>query len=115
MLAHDGYEALECLEKQPAWLVIADVNMPGKGGIEMLREIRAGGNPVPVVLMTAYSTVETAVEALKLGAADYLQKPFPFQKLKTTIGMRPAVPEEPFRHITRPVRRLSPELYLPRA
>lgn len=86
VLAHDGYEALECLEKQPAWLVIADVNMPGKGGIEMLREIRAGGNPVPVVLMTAYSTVETAVEALKLGAADYLQKPFPFQKLESMIS-----------------------------
>jgi len=86
VLAHDGYEALECLEKQPAWLVIADVNMPGKGGIEMLREIRAGGNPIPVVLMTAYSTVETAVQALKLGAADYLQKPFPFQKLESMIS-----------------------------
>jgi len=86
VLAHDGYEALECLEKQPAWLVIADVNMPGKGGIEMLREIRAGGNPVPVVLMTAYSTVETAVQALKLGAADYLQKPFPFQQLESMIS-----------------------------
>ena len=86
VLAHDGYEALECLEKQPAWLVIADVNMPGKGGIEMLREIRAGGNSVPVVLMTAYSTVETAVQALKLGAADYLQKPFPFQQLESMIS-----------------------------
>ena len=86
VLAHNGYEALECLEKQPAWLVIADVNMPGKGGIEMLREIRAGGNSVPVVLMTAYSTVETAVQALKLGAADYLQKPFPFQQLESMIS-----------------------------
>ncbi len=86
VLAHDGYEALECLEKQPAWLVIADVNMPGKGGIEMLRDIRAMGNSIPVVLMTAYSTVETAVQALKLGAADYLQKPFPFQQLEGMIA-----------------------------
>jgi two-component system response regulator FlrC len=85
-LAHDGYEALEYLEKQPAWLVIADVNMPGKGGIDMLREIRAGGNPIPVVLMTAYSTVDMAVQALKLGAADYLQKPFPLQQLESMIS-----------------------------
>lgn len=86
LLAHDGYEALEYLEKQPAWLVIADVNMPGKGGIEMLREIRAAGNQVPVVLMTAYSTVDTAIQALKLGAADYLQKPFPLQQLESMIA-----------------------------
>ena len=86
VLAHDGYEALDCLEKNPAWLVIADVNMPAKGGIEMLRDIRASGNQVPVVLMTAYSTVDTAVQALKLGAADYLQKPFPLQQLEDMIA-----------------------------
>lgn len=86
VLAHDGQEALECLERQKAWLVIADMNMPGKGGIDMLRELRSTGSQVPVVFMTAYGTVETAVEALKLGATDYLQKPFPLERLEVMVA-----------------------------
>lgn len=85
VLAHDGHEALECLERQTIWLVIADMNMPGKSGMEMLRQIRSAGNQIPVVLMTAYGTVETAVEALKLGATDYLQKPFPLERLEEMV------------------------------
>ena len=86
VLAHDGQEALECLEKQNAWLVIADMNMPGKGGIEMLRDLRMINRQIPVVLMTAYGSVETAVEALKLGATDYLQKPFPVTRLEEMVS-----------------------------
>ncbi|RMH05433.1 MAG: sigma-54-dependent Fis family transcriptional regulator [Nitrospirae bacterium] len=86
MVAHDGHEALECLEKQKAWLVIADLNMPGKSGLEMLRDMRSAGITVPVVVMTAYGSVESAVEALKLGAVDYLQKPFPFEQLEEMIA-----------------------------
>ena len=85
VLAHNGQEALECLEKQNAWLVIADMNMPGKGGIEMLRDLRTMNRQIPVVLMTAYGTVESAVEALKLGATDYLQKPFPVTRLEEMV------------------------------
>jgi len=86
VLAHNGQEALECLEKQNAWLVIADMNMPGKGGIEMLRDLRMNNRQIPVVLMTAYGSVETAVEALKLGATDYLQKPFPVTRLEEMVS-----------------------------
>jgi len=85
-LAHDGYEALELLQHQRAWLVIADVNMPGKGGLDLLRELRASGNSIPVVIMTAYGSVDTAVEALKLGATDFLQKPFQLNQLQEMVS-----------------------------
>ena len=86
LLAHDGYEALELLQHQRAWLVIADVNMPGKGGLDLLRELRAAGNSVPVVIMTAYGSIDTAVEALKLGATDFLQKPFQLNQLQSMVS-----------------------------
>ena len=85
MVARDGYEGLQRLKRDGAWLVLADLNLPGKGGIEMLREIRSSGNRVPVVVMTAYGSIESAVEALKLGATEYLQKPFPLDRLEEVV------------------------------
>jgi DNA-binding NtrC family response regulator len=57
-------------------LVLTDLKMPGMTGIDLLREIRTAGCEVPVIVMTAYGTVATAVEAMRLGAFDYIQKPF---------------------------------------
>ncbi len=84
-LARDGYEALECVERNPPWLVLTDLNLPGKGGMDFLREVRAQGYDMPVVVMTAYGSVDTAVEALKHGATEFLQKPFPLDRLEQLI------------------------------
>ena len=85
MIANDGYEGMERLERDGAWLVLADVSLPRKDGLEMLREIRSGGNQVPVVMMTAYGSVDTAIEAMKLGALEYLQKPFLPEQLESMV------------------------------
>lgn len=69
-------EALEAIKSQPFEVVVSDLKMPGLDGIGLLRELRAAGCEIPVILMTAYGTVPTAVEAMKLGAFDYIQKPF---------------------------------------
>ncbi len=84
-VARDGYEGLDCLEGESPWLVLTDLNLPGKGGMDFLREVRTQGYRMPVVVMTAYGSVETAVEALKHGATEFLQKPFPLDRLEKLI------------------------------
>ena len=74
--ADGGLSALEMLEKGRFDLVITDIRMPDLDGSELLRRVRSMAAPPEVILMTAYATVETAVEALRLGAHDYLTKPF---------------------------------------
>ena len=82
----DGYEGMDWLERHGACLVLADINLPGKSGLDMLRDIRLAGNQVPVVVMSAYASVESAVQALKLGASEFLEKPFPAKKLEEVIA-----------------------------
>ncbi len=84
-VAKDGYEGLEHVERDAPWLVLTDLSLPGKGGMEFLREVRTQGYHMPVVVMTAYGGVDVAVEALKYGATDFLQKPFPFDRLEKLI------------------------------
>lgn len=84
-VARDGYEGLERMEREVPWLVLTDLNLPGKGGMEFLREVRSQGYHMPVVVMTAYGGVDAAVEALKYGATDFLQKPFPLDRLEKLI------------------------------
>jgi DNA-binding NtrC family response regulator len=84
-VARDGYEGLERMERNAPWLVLTDLNLPGKGGMEFLREVRQQGYHMPVVVMTAYGGVDAAVEALKYGATDFLQKPFPLDRLEKLI------------------------------
>ncbi len=74
--AGDGARALSLVAAQPFDLVLTDLKMPGADGFEVLRAVKARAPDTEVVVMTAYATVADAVEAMKLGAYDYLQKPF---------------------------------------
>lgn len=78
----DGYAALDALASHPWDVVLCDLRMPGLDGVELLRTIRQEHVDVDVIVMTAYGTVETAVAAIKAGAADYLTKPFSFRELE---------------------------------
>ncbi len=73
--AADGFEALTILQKSAPDLVITDLKMPGMSGIDLLRRIRADYPEVLVIMLTAFGTVESAVEAMKAGAYDYITKP----------------------------------------
>jgi DNA-binding NtrC family response regulator len=77
----NGREALERIHEQPFDVAITDLRLPGAGGIEVLREVKLKDPDCVVIVVTAFGTVETAVEALKLGAYDYLRKPYSPEKL----------------------------------
>ncbi|MGD8297781.1 MAG: response regulator, partial [Desulfobacterales bacterium] len=75
-MAASGLEALDQLTKQSYQLMLLDIKMPGMDGVEVLQKAREISPELKVIMMTAYATVETAVEAMKIGALDYLVKPF---------------------------------------
>ena len=83
--AVDGEHAVALCRKQPFDLVLMDVRMPKKSGLEALKEIKVHNPAVPVLIMTAFSEVAAAVEAIKSGAYDYLTKPLDFEKLKVVL------------------------------
>jgi two-component system response regulator FlrC len=80
-LAEDGMAAVESVRQRPCDLIITDVRMPRKNGLELLQSIRAGESLIPVILITGYGTVHDAVTAIKGGAFDYIQKPFDTETL----------------------------------
>ena len=75
-MAASGSEALAALEAGSFHLMLLDIKMPGMDGVEVLERAKSRSPELAVVMMTAYATVETAVEAMKVGALDYLIKPF---------------------------------------
>ena len=79
--AADGEQALAVLHRTPVDVVVTDLVMPRIGGLELLREVRARHPDVPVIMITAHGTVDTAVEAMKAGAFDYIAKPFEQEEL----------------------------------
>src|SRR2546428_8073348 len=83
--ASSGEEGWKLIPKVKPDLVIMDVRMGDMSGLETLRRIRQSDAKLPVILMTAYGTTKTAIEAMKLGAYDYLLKPFDVPKLKQII------------------------------
>jgi DNA-binding NtrC family response regulator len=85
--ADSGNDALEVLMARPVSVVLADVKMPGMDGIELLRRIKKLNETIVVIMMTAYGTVESAVESLKLGAYDFVAKPFDEERLLHTIKL----------------------------
>src|SRR6266516_2027717 len=84
--ASSGEEGLRVLGRVKPDLVIMDVRMGGMNGLETLRRIRQEDAKLPVIMMTAYGTTQTAIEAMKLGAYDYLLKPFDVPKLKHLVA-----------------------------
>jgi len=83
--ARDGQEALDALGQKIPDLVFLDIQMPRLSGIEALTRIKAQWPDLPVIIMTAYGTIGLAVEAMKVGAADFLTKPFNPDQLDTVI------------------------------
>jgi len=78
----NGQAALDLIAGEPFDLILLDYKMPGLNGLDTLREVRRSQVKTPVIIMTAYGTTDTAIEAMKLGAYDYLPKPFDRQELQ---------------------------------
>ncbi len=83
--AEDGPGGLKMIREEDPDLVLLDGRLPGLSGIEVLAEARAGGYEGQVIMMTAYGELETAVRAMKLGAFDFVSKPFPLEKMRKSI------------------------------
>src|SRR5262245_28296274 len=83
--AADAHEAREQLRATRFDLVLTDLKMPDTSGIDLLEEIRAEQPALPVILITAYGTIQTAVEAMRKGAADFILKPFDNDSLERVI------------------------------
>jgi DNA-binding NtrC family response regulator len=81
----DPQRALAALEQGAFDLLVTDLRMPGADGLEVLRRARAACPGLPVILMTAHASVATAIEAMKLGAVDYVEKPFDNDELKALV------------------------------
>ena len=84
--APDGQAALDALHQQTPDLVFLDIEMPRLSGIEALKRIKTQSPDLPVIIMTAHGTIGLAVEAMKVGAADFLTKPFNHEQLDTVIA-----------------------------
>ena len=74
--ATNGEEALAKLKEKEFGLILLDLRMPGMDGMEVLRQVREIRPDIRIIMITAYGTIELAVEAMKLGAVDFIQKPF---------------------------------------
>ena len=83
--AEDGSAAVKLVKERPYDLILMDIRMSVMNGIEALIQIKEYNPAIPILIMTAYSSVDTAVEALKAGACDYLTKPLDFELLKLTL------------------------------
>ncbi|MBC6492819.1 DNA-binding response regulator [Flavihumibacter stibioxidans] len=84
-LAYDGNAGREMFDNQSYDLVIADINLPGMNGYELLKHIRGVNQQVPVLLLTALSSTEDKIEGFETGADDYIVKPFDFAELVVRI------------------------------
>jgi DNA-binding NtrC family response regulator len=84
-VAGNGREAMEYLQAEEPQLVLTDLKMPGMDGMELLQQVKAHYPEIQVVIMTAYSTIEDAVAAMRLGAADFIPKPFTADHLAIVV------------------------------
>jgi two-component system response regulator PilR (NtrC family) len=85
LLAESGTEAVRMLERQPVDLLISDLRMPDMSGVDVLRVGKQVDPELAAIVITAYASTETAVEAMRLGASDYLTKPFDVDELKLLV------------------------------
>ena len=84
-LAASGVEGVALFKKQGADIVVTDLKMEGAGGLEVVRAVKEIDPACPTMIVTAFGTVETAVEAMRLGATDFLQKPFAPEVLRLKV------------------------------
>jgi nitrogen regulation protein NR(I) len=84
--AADGEQALSALQRTPVDVVVTDLVMPRLGGLDLLKQVGSHYPDVPVIMITAHGTVDTAVEAMKAGAFDYITKPFEQEELRKVIA-----------------------------
>jgi two-component system phosphate regulon sensor histidine kinase PhoR len=84
--ASTGMEALELLEKQTIPIILLDLKMPGMDGMEVLKRIRQLDETILVIVITGFATVETAIEAMKQGAYDFIPKPFEPEQLRIVVN-----------------------------
>jgi DNA-binding response OmpR family regulator len=84
--ALNGEEALTKLENKEFGLILLDLRMPGMDGMEVLRRVREIRPDIRVIILTAYGTIESAVEAMKLGAVDFIQKPFSAEEIRELVS-----------------------------
>lgn len=84
-LLHDGEEAARFLRHESADLVVLDINLPGRDGLSVLRDLRAAGDGTPVILLTARGETQERVAGLDAGADDYLTKPFEMDELEARL------------------------------
>ena len=85
VMANSGEQALSAISKDHPDLVLLDLQMPSLGGMEVLQRLRKSGERIPVIVVTAHGSIETAVEAMKEGAYDFVTKPFDPKHLEITI------------------------------
>ena len=97
----DGAEALDAFRSGGHDLVVTDIRMPGIDGLELLTRLKAVSAETPVMVVTGHGTIETAVEAMKQGAFDFLTKPFPGDRLRLTLERA-----DEFRSLRREIREL---------
>src|SRR6516165_4079439 len=83
--AADAEAGLRLLNSQPVDIIVTDLKLPGMGGLEFLQAVKQRAPAMPVVVMTAFGSVETAVEAMKSGASDYVLKPFSLAEMRMVI------------------------------
>jgi DNA-binding NtrC family response regulator len=93
-----GFHAIEVMQQREFDLIITDLKMPGMNGIEVLKSVRTLQPDIPVILITGFASVETAVEAMKNGASDYITKPFApdllLEKVQHALSQRRTSPED---------------------
>ncbi len=83
--AEDGYKALEIVKRKDVDVIILDIKMPGMDGIECLSKLREIGNDAPVVMISGHATVNSAIESIKLGAFDFIEKPLQKERILVSI------------------------------
>jgi len=98
LTAQNGEEALDRVKENSPDLIIMDIKMPGRNGIDVLKEIKSIDPKSLVIIMTAYGTTDTAIEAMKYGAFDYILKPFPIPQMnglvEKALALRKMMKEE---------------------
>ena len=93
-----GFHAIEIMQQREFDLIITDLKMPGMSGIEVLKSVRTLQPDIPVILITGYASIDTAVEAIKNGASDYISKPFApqilLEKVRNALSQRSSIPPD---------------------